>query len=368
MSARETSAPGYGAALLVAWCLWMAITYNNGAYSDFALVPIVVALFVIVARFGREIVLRTRREPGSDGAGIRALQPILLAALVAMQFSAWNDARLLMYARGEWTTGRQCELASMMLLLTYVPSMLGWREPRVASDARFAVFACIVLAAGVATIHVSPAPSIDVWVVQQQGADAILHGKNPFTAVGVVQHGSRRGGAAASSSTWPTQALVSTIAYAITKESRYATLLAFLVVGLAMRSIARTRRVAGPTPGVPLLEDAPALFLWLAPKAFFIIEQAWVDPVQLAFVSLALCAEVKGRRWLSVVLFGVLLSAKQSMFWFAPLAGFAFRWTLRQWIVAGLVAAASVLPFAIVELQGAQVRQPRLPREPPSTG
>jgi hypothetical protein len=351
VSSRETSASGFGAALLVAWCLSTAITYNDGAYSDFALVPIVLAFFVIVARFGREIVLGATRPAHSEGSGIRGLEPIVLAALVAMQFSAWNDPHLIMYARGEWTTGRHCELGSMALLLTYVPSMLGWRERRAVSDARFAIFACMVLAAGVATIHVSPTPSIDVWTVQQQGAEALLHGKNPFTSVGVHNTAPGARGDAVPYVYPPTQALVSTLAYALTKDSRYATLLAFLVAGLAMRAIARTRRLERPTSSMPLLEDAPALFLWLAPKAFFIVEQAWVDPVQLAFVSLALCAEVRGRRWLSVVLFGVLFSAKQSMFWFAPLAGFAFRWSLRQWIVAALVAASSVLPFAILDFK-----------------
>jgi hypothetical protein len=351
VSSRETSASGFGAALVVAWCLSTAITYNNGAYSDFALVPIVLGFLVVVGRFGREIVLGTTRATHAEGSGIRALEPIVLAALLAMQFSAWNDPHLIMYARGEWTTGRHCELGSMALLLTYAPSMLGWRERKVVSDARFAIFACMVLAAGVATIHVSPAPSIDVWTVQQQGAEALLHGHNPFTSVGVQNTAPGARTAAVPFVYPPTQALVSTLAYALTKDSRYATLFALFVAGIAMRVIARTRRVASTTSRNPLLEDAPALFLWLAPKAFFIVEQAWVDPVQLAFLAVALCAEVRGRRWLSVVLFGVLFSSKQSMFWFAPLAGFAFRWSLRQWIVAGLVAASSLLPFAILDFK-----------------
>jgi hypothetical protein len=347
VSARETSAAGYGAALLVAWCLSTAITYNAGAYSDFALVPIVVALVVIVARFGREIVLGTRRAPSSDSSGVRALQPIVMAALFAMQFAAWNDPHLVMYARGEWTTGRQCEVASMLLLLTYVPSMLGWREPRIASDARFALFVCLVLAAGLATLHVSPTPAIDVWTVQQQGAEALTHGKNPFTEVAVhdTAPGVRREDVPYVYP--PTQVLLTSIAYLAAKDTRYAMLAALVVAGLAMRAIARTRGLTRPSSRTPLLEDAPALFLWLAPKTFFIIEQAWVDPVQLALISIALCAAVRGRRWLSVVLFGVVFSAKQTMFWMVPLAGFGFRWSLKQWVLAGAVAASIVLPFAV---------------------
>jgi len=102
-----------------------------------------------------------------------------------------------------------------------------------------------------------------------------------------------------------------------------------------------------PRPLPSLYEDAPALFIWLSPKLFFILEQAWVDPLQIMLISLTVAAHVSKRPILAAVLMGLTLTAKQTMFWMVGLGGLMLGFSLRQWLITVAIGTASVLPFAL---------------------
>jgi predicted membrane-bound dolichyl-phosphate-mannose-protein mannosyltransferase len=120
-------------------------------------------------------------------------------------------------------------------------------------------------------------------------------------------------------------------------------LAALLITGVALRFIVR-RAGLGSTS---LAEDAPALFIWLSPKLQFILEQSWVDPVQIMWITLLVAAHVAARPTLAATLLGVAASSKQTMFWLVPLAAVLLGWDRRQWLITGAVALALPLPFIL---------------------
>jgi hypothetical protein len=329
----------YGPALLASYLLAISLTFSRGAYSDHALQFIVMACALLGWRF--VVALQDGESPR-----VAAPQMVLGVAWIGafgMVWNAWNDPQIVIYADIDWLTGRQMQAAALGLLVTYLPWLCtGWREPRWVRNGRFALFAAALLAAGFATIKVSPTPSIDVWTVQMHGAEALLHGHNPFTAVAV--HDTAPGVVRDNVPyVYPPTQVYLTMAGRLAGDVRYTMLAAMLIAGICMRDIVRSAKLELPA----FAEDAPVLFFWLAPKLFFILEQSWVDPVQFALIALALNAQVRGYRVLSTVLFGVVFSAKQTMFWVAPLAAFIFRWRLRDFVLAGAVAVAAILPFLI---------------------
>jgi len=200
-----------------------------------------------------------------------------------------------------------------------------------------------VLVGGWEVLHVSPHPAIDVWTLQQAGAGELTQGHNPYSAVAVPDTGPRSG---LVPYTYPPLQLYATLpAYMIGGDVRYAMLGAVVLTGVALRML--TRRVAD-LPS--LAQDAPALVIWLTPKLFLIIEQAWVDPVGLALLCLAVWAQVSRRFSLAALLFGLAFAAKQTMFWLIPLGGVLLRFSRSQWLLAGGAIAATVLPLALWDL------------------
>ncbi len=329
----------FGPALLAAYCLAITNTFSRGAYSEYALHFVLISVLLLGWRLLEAWVPKDRPF---------AAEPNLVLGVAwigafAMTWHAWNDPQIVIYAHAEWVTGRQVEVASLVLLLTYLPWLSGrFKEPRLVADLRFAAFGALVVAAGIATMRVSPTPDIDVWRVQMQGADALLAGHNPFHAVAV--HDTAPGVVRDNVPyVYPPTQIYMTLPGKLLGDVRYSMLAALVITGACFRAIVKRARLPIPS----FAADAPALFLWLSPKLFFILEQAWVDPVQLMLITLAVTAHVHKRRTLSLVLFGVVFSAKQTMFWIAPLAGFVFRWRLKEWILACAVALGMELPFIL---------------------
>jgi hypothetical protein len=330
----------FGPALLVSYLLAITNTFSRGAYSEHALQFIVMALLVLAWRIVEA--WRPRDRPLVESSTL--VLGVAWVGAFGMTWNAWNDPQIVIYAQKEWSTGRQVEVASLCLLMTYLPFISGrFRDARWLRDVRFVLFAALVIAAGVATIRVSPKPDIDVWRVQQIGADALVHGKNPYTAVAVHDTAP---GVVRDNVPYvypPTQVYLTLPGKVFGGDVRYSMLGALLIIGVCWRAIVRRSRLNLPS----FAEDAPSLFLWLSPKLFFILEQAWVDPCQIALITLAVTAYVFEKRTLSIILFGVVFSAKQTMFWIAPLAGFIFRWTIKDFILAGAVAVGMELPFVL---------------------
>jgi hypothetical protein len=332
---------GFAVLLLASFLFSTAITFNRGGYSEGALTLVLGGLGILVfcsLESGRPGVI-VERNP-------RLQLGIVWLGLLAMTFQAIND-EILIYPFRPWSLGRKMQLVLLGLLLSYLPFLTArWREPRFVRVARFAAFALAVGVAGTDAIRASPAPRIDVWTVQQAGAAELKAGHNPYRTVSMRDTGPRVGDDVPYVYP-PVQLYVTLPAYAALGDVRYAMLAAMVLAGFAMRYITGRARAELPS----IAEDAPALYLWLMPKLFFILEQAWVDPVQLMLIAFGFAAHVGKRPYLTAVLFGFVLASKQTMFWAVGLTGVLLGFDRRQWVLTAGVAAALVLPFVYLDFR-----------------
>jgi hypothetical protein len=210
------------------------------------------------------------------------------------------------------------------------------------------LFALVVVAAGVDALRAAPQPYIDVWTVQQAGAEALSQLKNPYSEVHVMDTApGPRFGQDVPYVYPPTQLYVTLPAYLLWHDVRFAMLAAVVLAGFGLRFIAARGRLSGPA----LLADAPALMIWLMPKLFYILEQSWIDPVQLMFIVATLAAYTAGFPWLAAVLLGVTVSAKQTMFWAFGLMAVMLVWDKKQQALAVAVAGGLVAPFVWLDFK-----------------
>ena len=193
-------------------------------------------------------------------------------------------------------------------------------------------------------------PAIDVFVFQQMSADAVLHGRNPYTirypsvyppgtpfyGPGVVGADNRLD---YGFPYFPLSLLLVVPAYAAGGDSRFAHAAAIALTAGLMAG-ARPGRWAGLT----------AILFLLTPPVFFIVEQSWTEPLLAFTFSLTMFAALRWRRALPFAL-GLLFATKQYTVLMAPLV-----WLLvdepRTWrklvtllATAGAVALAITLPF-----------------------
>jgi hypothetical protein len=340
--------------LLVSLLCGVAISFNLGAYSEPALACVLVALGIIVFCLFESA---TAPMEGSSRFSFVALW----LGLLGVAFYDFNDIPLI-YAVRPWVMGHFAEALVFALLLTYAPFVTGrMREPSFLRWARFSAVAATIAVAGADTIRSSPVPQIDVWTVQQAGAAALLNGRNPYATVAELDTGLPISELVTTDAVGntehqlvsfyprvpyvypPTQLLLTLPAYALTGDVRFTMVAALLLAGLGMRFL--TARANADLPSIML--DAPALSLWLMMKVFFIIEQSWIDPVQVMLITAFCVALVARRSWPAAVLLGVILGAKQTMFWAVGLGGFLLRFDRKQWATTILVALAPALPFAL---------------------
>ncbi len=335
----------YGWLLVVSFLLGLVMLLSAGIYdgplAEPSLVLVMVALGILVWRFSKHILpgaapIRTANE------STRAVSYLALAALFAFVVMGFFDVRLLLDAKRPWPVIHASQTAFVLLLASYLPGISGrvtesprWRQ------ARFALFGALVIACGVETIAVSPLPHIDVWTIHTSGARAFLRGDNPYTAV--WNHDTGPGHDPLPYVYPPTTIYAFSVGLLLGGDVRYATLACLVLTGVAIRYVTRARSDAASA----FIEDAPALFFWLNPKLFFVLEQCWNDPIPLTFISLAVVAHTRKRLMLTAVLLGLAVTAKQSMFWLVPLGGvlLGFRW--RQWVAFLGFAVAPELPFLL---------------------
>lgn len=266
----------------------------------------------------------------------------LLGAIFMLAASGLFDSKLVVDPEGSLGLLRVLAGVNTALVATYYLegrfSFPAWFR-----DARFAAFGASLLLAGIETIRLVPHPAIDVWTVQTEGARALLHGHNPFevvamhdTAPGVVREDVPY--------VYPPFQILVTIPALLLGDVRYAMLAALLIAGFVLRAIARRQASPALPPG---LVDAPALLVWLAPKLLYIVQQAWIDPVQLALIVTTALFLIEGRARAATIALGCVLAAKQTMFWIVPLAYLAFPFLrFPHFVAIGAIAAATYVPFA----------------------
>ncbi len=325
--------------LFVGFVFGWTVVYSRGAYSEPALVFVTMALLALMIRWSTQL-----RSDGVPESGT-SLAPLIWVAAICMAWFSWNDTEAIIYPMAPFTQARAGQLTLVLGLLTYVPFLTGrWNENRWLRLGRFIVLAVALAIAGAGAIKSSPRPNIDVWTVQQGGAEALLDGRNPYTAVAVRDTGPRDG-VDVPYVYPPTQLYLTLPGYALGGDVRYSMLAALLITGFALRFIVRKSGRSLPA----IVEDGPALVVWTMPKLLFILEQSWVDPVQVMLVCVATASVFTKRPTLIAVAFGIVLTAKQTMFWAVGLAGLFLGFSVRQWIVVASVGGAMVLPFAVAD-------------------
>ena len=336
---RERLPPGFCVALVVSFLYSLSIGPSGGVYSDISLSLVVMALSVLVFQYCQLFLPELPPLRASV-----ALKGLIWTGALGLSFTSWNDSVLIFYPVKLLDNARVAQMAIILTLFSYLPAMVTrWSEPALLRHLRVLALAGMVLVAGIDVIKSSPHPSIDVWDVQQQGAQVFLDGRNPYQYLALKDTGPNRHAHDVPYVYPPLQLLLTLPAFRWGGDIRYTMLVAVLITGVALRRVVQL----APQPLPSLYEDAPALYFWLSPKLLFILEQGWVDPVQVMLISLTVTAHVSKRPILAAVLMGLTLTAKQTMFWAVGLGGLMLGFSPGQWLITFAMGAASVLPFAL---------------------
>lgn len=325
-------------AFLISFFLSISLVLSKGEYSRSAIVLVFIAFMLCFWLLFSA--LRDKNKPVDS----------YLASLTVWFgfFILWNFHFLFVQSQShfvpvdikkiDWVS-----IGMIILLFSYLPAMLKKTlEPKTIGIIRFAAFACLIFAGGYKSIQAVPQPPIDVWAVQTTGVQAIFHGHNPYRSVAVCDTGPRD--ACDVPYVYPPGQLYATFpAYFFLGEIRWTMLAAIIAAGILLRILMMNTKQILPN----IIQDAPALIIWLSPILFFIIEQAWIDPVAIFFVAFLAFFTLKGRSVIMAIFLGLALSAKQTMFWFLPTTPFFLHFTRRQWLISLGTLAFVLAPFLL---------------------
>jgi hypothetical protein len=218
------------------------------------------------------------------------------------------------------------------------------------------VLACLILIHAVVAIVICKhwSPVIDTYTFQREACRNLLHGIDPFGATQADIYSSRYNfygpgmvvnGRVQVGFQYPPLTLLWALPGYCLGDVRYSYILAVLLsawLQLAMIPNSRSLCIAA--------------LLLLNPLTFYVEIMCWTEPLVLMTLSATMYAAVKRRWWLPIAL-GFFLASKQYNVLALPfLAGLIqpFQWKLYGKLLgwASLVAAATVLPFAIWNFYG----------------
>lgn len=333
--------------LFISFMFGLSNAISHGRWQPVACALLAVTLGFLVWRF-----VLAARTPESGESTFRHQRVVaaVFAMLLSLPLTAFFDPKILAQPVHSISVIRVTEIASVVLVASYVPFLDPRRrvEPSWVRTARFAAFGVVLLVSGIAVIHITPAPGIDVWTIQMKGGEVLLQGKNPYVWA-TVPDTDPENDFTVPFVYPPAAAYASALGVALFKDVRYVLLGTMFGAGLALRSIARRASLrAGSASRLPsLLEDAPALFFWQTPLLLLVVELSWLDPLQVMLISAGVAAFVADKKTLAAVLLGVAVSSKQSMFWLFLLVGVVLRFDFKRWVVLSLAALLPVVPFMI---------------------
>ncbi|MGO9836303.1 MAG: hypothetical protein ACLP1X_19040 [Polyangiaceae bacterium] len=238
-------------------------------------------------------------------------------------------------------------------LLTTAVGMVGvlaWNKPRLAGGRALAC--CLVLStlAGVLVIEESPRPRIDVFGLEQGGAEALLAGKNPYSQSYANPYspdetqrffGDRR--TELKQYPYPPLSLAwCTLGYAVGGDVRWSLLVAELLPPLLLFGLARR---CGHPPRVAL---GLSVLQLVHPRGALVLEQAWTESViGSALLLLLLVLVGRARGWLGGVVLGLFLASKQYSVVLVPLLLLRRVAPRSYWGPAVAVLAAVTVPFLV---------------------
>lgn len=319
----------------------LALQISSGLYEEHALSLVSLAtMAALIAAFWQRR-QAPPEDPGTAQAILGAASAVGLACHLFTNPTFYADARAF---QGGF---RWFALIALVLLCAYLCPHLRASLIR----ARFLLLLACFALMGIALIRASPRPRIDVWVFQQVTADALLHGRNPYSISfpdiyraqpGVVYAPQllQEGRVTAFPYT-PLTVLTGVPAFAAFGDVRYALLA--LMVGAAWLL---GRAAAGITG------ELAACLVLFQPRALFVLEQTWSEPLVLFCFALAVYAISRAaHRALTGAALGLLAASKQySPFLLVPLA-FAMQQRRGLWIAAAVLAAV-LGPFFVGDPAG----------------
>jgi hypothetical protein len=206
---------------------------------------------------------------------------------------------------------------------------------------------------GALIVRASPRPFIDVWYFQQEACQNLVGGTNPYAAEypniyrdarlygeGVLKNNRIQ------SFFYPPLSILLVLPGYLLGDVRWALLLA--QEGAAALLVVRGRRLGLPA-GHPA--ELPAVVLLCHPCAFFLLEQAWTEP--LLALAISACAwTLAGRRRAGFGLaLAMLLSVKQYALLWLPCLGADKLLRPRDLLVALGGSALVALPFVVWDWQ-----------------
>ena len=330
--------PAAGCAL-AAGAIAAALQISNGTYDGraLALLTAAAAAAICCALCDEKAPERARAPQVVLGAGCAA--GLLLHVFANPAFYA--DPRAL--AGFRWLAATALVLLSAYLCLHLRASLV---------RLRFLLLLACFAVMGVALLRASPRPFTEQWILQQGAADALLRGFNPYSVTYPNIYGSPvrqfyapellAGGRLAAFPDPPLSVLVEAPFFAVAGDVRYAQL---VCLAAAAWLFGRLGGVAG---------ELAALFILFQPRTFFVLEQAWTEPMILAAFALVLLLCARQKPLLAGAMLGLLAASKQSSPYFvAPLA-FALPQEGRRGalLLAAAAASAVLVPFALWDFAG----------------
>lgn len=171
---------------------------------------------------------------------------------------------------------------------------------------------------GTLTYRGSPTPAIDVVTVHHEAYAALARGDSPFSMTFPDLYGGREAfyppgmvteGRVQYGFPYPPLSLAMAWPGHLAGDFRWSELAAWLLAAAAVLAATRTSAVA-----------VLAVAVWLfTPRAFFSLEQAWTEPLALAWVGAALWAAARGQLTWAAVFVGLAAATKQYLVLALPL-------------------------------------------------
>lgn len=304
--------------LALSWLAWFGVLQWSVVRFR---VPIVLTLTVVTALLAVWLVRRVEVPLP------RWLAPVVLVGSVAITLGV----PLFSYLRGGWETAAVVVIVVGGLAAAVLLLLPGARAPLAAA----ATAVSTQLALTVVTLVGSPTPKIDVWVVLNQGADALGRAGNVYTE--------QWGGSPGVQDLFPYLPWMNVLTAPgrwVAGDVRWMLLVWSLALLAGVWALARGRRARGA---------AVVAVLVLAPGSLTQVDQAWTEPVLAALlVWFAVCVH-RGRAWWAVLPLALACASKQHLVLLVPmlLVWRPFGW--RRTVATGGLAAVLVLPWLVAD-------------------
>ncbi len=314
----RTSGPVAAVVLGAAWLAWFGVLQWSVVRFR---VPIVLTLTVCAGLLAwwlaRRLVLSVPRW----------LAPAVVVASLAITLTV----PLFTYLRGGWLTAALAVLTTGGLAC----AVLLTRPGRRAAVAAYAVAVLTHTVLAVVAIVGDKAPRIDVWVVLQQGADALARGDNVYT-----QQWTDSPGVQDFFPYLPWMAVLTAPGRWLAGDVRWMVLLWSLVLFAGLWALARGR-----------VERAAAVtaVLVLAPGTLTQVDQSWTEPVLAALIVWWAVLVRRDRAWWAVLPLALACASKQHLALLAPVLLVWRPFGAWRTLATGGLAGLLMLPWVVAD-------------------